>query len=213
MKIKVDKDVLKKTAIFKSILENPAVCKGKCPELSEALNKEFKSDGETAANNFQDVGICIRAEKIDFKCSHRNACPDCICFVADNGNCLHLDRKGDCKAKVVDIVTGGKDGDVEYAVLVECKFNANPPDKDKTLYCFFSWDDFFLNIAEKFRIRELWEIYGNPVFFVLFNEEVAPLATKHFNRLRLSESDDEERSACIRQFTICDLVDFRKCFV
>lgn len=213
MKIRVDQDVLRKTAIFKSILENNAVRGGKCPKLSEALNEEFDSDAEPATDNFQDVGICIRAEKVKFKCPRKNNHSDCICFVADNGNCSRLERKGYCKPKVVDIITGGNDGDVEYAVLIECKFNANPPRGNKPLSYFYSWDAFFRDIAEKFHIKELWGIYGNPAFFVLFNEEAAPAAKMHFKRLRISESDDEERLACIRQFTVCDLADFREYFV
>lgn len=212
IKIRIDGRVLEKTTLFRPIFENPKY-RDLCPDISIGLGRNFDSTPESGAiGTFASLGVCVLSEKISFSCQKEHP-QECICFSSGNGICKHLEGGGRCKAKVVDLITGGTDSGKEYVFLVECKFNVSPQERpDKTLAVFYNWNTFKKKIVEKFLVTELWKIHGTPMFFALFREDVSEQAKRHFNKLKMAEDDNGVRMNFMKKFFICGLAEFRDFF-
>lgn len=189
MRIKIDESVLRKTAVFREILDDANRRKDVAPELAKGLSSEFDDsrpiDAEdcAAVNSFLDLGTCLRGDHVSKHASF----------------------------KTPDLITGGFSTETadEVVYLAECKFNAENPAN------FFSNPKSFHDlVSDKFRVVDasVWNIYATEKkFFVLFPHRHAETAKHRFHKLQ-KESEGEELSV-VKLFSVCNLTEFRDCFV
>lgn len=183
MQIKIDETVLRKTDVFDKVLADENKRKGIAPDLAVALSREYKHPDP--------------AEKFAIGSFSGLG----ICLLGD-----YVDKHA--RYKTPDLITGGFDSSTksEVVYLAECKFNAGHPGN-----VLGKSSDFHKNIADKFKVVDLWKIHAPAKeFFVLFSHGNAEQAKYRLHQLQRASKGEEKD--LMESFTICNLTEFKARF-
>lgn len=184
MQIKIDESVLRKTEIFRKILDDKNRRAGGAPALAEGLRFEYlppvPREDKQALDSFGGLGVCLRGDYVDKHAWY----------------------------KTPDLITGGFDSSTksEVVYLAECKFNAGHPGN-----VLGKSSDFHKSIADKFKVVDLWKIHAPAKeFFVLFSHGNAEQAKYRLHQLQRASKGEEKD--LMESFTICNLTEFKARF-
>lgn len=186
MQIKIDPSVLRKTDIFREILDDANRRKNIEVDLKTGILREYKHsvdpEEQTAADRFADLGVCLRGDLVVKRHEY----------------------------KTPDLITGGfqTESQQETVYLAECKFNAENPGN-----LFGKSKDFHERVADKFRVvdADIWNIYApGKKFFVLFPHKNSEQTKARMRALQRASEGEELRLA--KLFTVCNLTEFSAFF-
>lgn len=185
MPLKIDETVLRKTEIFRKILDDKNRRAGVAPTLAKGLRFEYSPpvprEGKQALDSFGGLGVCLRGDHVVKHSKH----------------------------KTPDLITGGflSAGNAECVCLAECKFNAKNPGR------FFGNAKAFRDqIADKFLVITTWKICApEKKCFILFSKENAEKAKARLRNFRKASKGSADFTLA-ETLTVCDLAEFRTFF-
>lgn len=194
MPLKIDESVLRKTEIFRDVLDDANRRNGVAPDLACAIRSEYENaakkagkripkEDDDAINLFSGLGVCLRGD--------------------------HVVKKPNYKTP--DLITGGflLERDSECVFIAECKFGAENPANN-----FYDTKQFHDLVADKFFVLNVggWDVYApEKKFFVIFANDKSDTAKAWQRRLKNASEGGELN--LVESFVVCDLEEFRTYFL